>query len=51
MIVLMLLLAIAGVLSAATIVLLLNDGRGHCFRCPPASHVEDTRFRAPGAVL
>ncbi|MDO9497070.1 MAG: hypothetical protein Q7J48_15300 [Nocardioides sp.] len=50
MIFLMLLLAIAAALSVATIVMLLNDGRG-CLRCPPASHVEDPRFRAPGAVL
>ncbi len=48
---LMILLAIAGVLSVATIVLMFNDGRGRLLRTPPASHVEDARFRAPGAVL
>ena len=48
---LMILLAIAGVLSAAAAVSMFTDGGGQRFRTPPASHVEDLRFRAPGSVL
>ena len=42
---LMILLAIVVVMSIETVRLAIRDGRGP--QRPPASHVEDTRFRSP----
>jgi hypothetical protein len=42
---LMILLAIAVVLSIETVRLAVRDGRGP--QRPPSSHVEDSRFRSP----
>lgn len=42
---LMLLLLIAALLSAATVRLVIRDGRGP--QRPPLSHFEDTRFVGP----
>jgi hypothetical protein len=44
---LILLLLVAAVMSAATIRLLLHDGRGP--QRPPASHFDDPQFRSPVA--
>ncbi|MEV7428905.1 MULTISPECIES: hypothetical protein [unclassified Nocardioides] len=43
---LMLLLLVATALAVATVLRTRHDGRGPSR--PPASHVEDPRFRAPG---
>jgi hypothetical protein len=44
---LMILLAIGLLLSVESVRLAIRDGRGP--QRPPASHLDDPRFRAPGA--
>ena len=44
---LMILLAIVALMSFETVRLAIRDGRGP--QRPPASHVEDPRFRSPAA--
>ena len=41
----LILLVIAAAMAAATIRLIVHDGRGP--QRPPVSHLEDPRFRAP----
>ena len=45
---LIILLAIAAVLSILTIRLLVHDGRGP--QQPPSSHFQDPQFRSPSAA-
>ena len=47
MIYLTILLAVAAWLSIQTVRLMIRDGRGS--HRPPASHVEDLRFRSPAS--